>query len=50
MRKTIPDFKSEDEERQFWAEADSTAYVEWESGKRKKLVRLKPSLDRKSVV
>lgn len=44
MRKTIPDFKNEDEERQFWAEADSTAYVEWKSGKRKKFVRLKPSL------
>ena len=44
MRKTIPDFKSEDEERQFWANADSTAYVEWQSGKRKKFVHLKPSL------
>ena len=44
MKKRIPDFKSEEEERQFWATADSTEYVDWQSGKRKKLVRLKPSL------
>lgn len=39
MKKRIPDFKSEEEERQFWATADSTEYVDWQSGKRKKLVR-----------
>ncbi|RME68294.1 MAG: hypothetical protein D6778_02065 [Nitrospirae bacterium] len=27
--KKIPTFKSEDEERQFWAEADSTEYINW---------------------
>jgi predicted DNA binding CopG/RHH family protein len=43
-KKKIPDFKSEDEERRFWATADSTEYVDWESGKRGKFVQLKPSL------
>ena len=44
MKKKIPEFKSEDEERKFWATADSTAYVDWPSAKRKRLVHLKPSL------
>lgn len=44
MKKKIPDFKTEDEERRFWATADSTEYVDWQSGKRRKLIRLKPSL------
>ena len=44
MRKTLPDFKSEEDERKFWSTADSTRYVDWSSAERKKLVRLKPSL------
>jgi predicted DNA binding CopG/RHH family protein len=44
MKKKIPEFKNEDDERKFWATADSTQYVEWPSGKRRKLVNLKPSL------
>ena len=43
-KKKIPDFKSEDDERRFWSTADSTEYVNWEAGKRAKLVQLKPSL------
>jgi predicted DNA binding CopG/RHH family protein len=39
-----PDFKSEDEERRFWATADSREYVDWGAGKRRKLVHLRPSL------
>jgi predicted DNA binding CopG/RHH family protein len=42
--KEIPKFKNEDEERKFWATADSTKYVDWSHGKRKKLIELKPSL------
>lgn len=42
--KKLPKFKNEDDERKFWAAADSTEYVDWPSGKRKKLVQLKPSL------
>jgi predicted DNA binding CopG/RHH family protein len=44
MKKKIPNFKSEDDERRFWAKADSTEYVEWRAGKRRKLTDLKPSL------
>jgi hypothetical protein len=42
--KALPRFKSEEDERKFWATADSTEYVGWAAGKRTKLVRLKPSL------
>jgi len=42
--KEIPKFKTEDEEREFWAAEDSTKYVDWSRGSRKKLVRLKPTL------
>ncbi len=43
-RKRIPEFKSEDAERDFWASADSTRYLNWSSAKRANLVRLKPTL------
>ena len=42
--KKIPKFKNENDERNFWATADSTEYVDWPSGKPRKLVQLKPSL------
>ena len=44
MKKKLPEFKNENDERKFWATADSTDYVDWPSGKRRKLVQLKPSL------
>jgi len=44
MKKKLPGFKNENDEREFWATADSTKYLDWQSGKRKKLVHLKPSL------
>jgi predicted DNA binding CopG/RHH family protein len=43
-KKKLPEFKNEEDERTFWAAVDSTGYLEWSSGKRKKLVHLKPSL------
>ena len=43
-KKKLPEFKDEDRERKFWATADSTEYLNWQPGKRKKLIRLKPSL------
>ena len=43
-KKTLPEFKNEDEERRFWSTADSTEYVDWTAAKRKKLVDLKPSV------
>jgi predicted DNA binding CopG/RHH family protein len=44
MKKKLPEFKNEDAERKFWATADLTEYVDWRSGKRRKLVHLKPSV------
>ena len=44
MTKKIPKFKSEDEERKFWATRDSTEYVDWKKAKRVVLPELKPSL------
>ena len=43
-KKALPKFKTEDEERDFWATADSTEYFDWSSAKRAKLPKLKPSL------
>ncbi|MCX5826775.1 MAG: BrnA antitoxin family protein [Deltaproteobacteria bacterium] len=42
--KKVPIFKSETEERDFWASADSTDYVDWSKAKRVVLSNLKPSL------
>ena len=44
MSKKIPKFKSEDEEREFWATHDSTEHVDWKKAKRVVLPGLKPSL------
>lgn len=41
--KPIPEFDSEEQERQFWAEHDSTEYVDWSRAERRVLTRLKPS-------
>ena len=43
MKKTIPRFKSEAAEREFWATHDSTDYIDWRRGKRITLPNLKPS-------
>jgi predicted DNA binding CopG/RHH family protein len=44
MKKKVPWFKTEDEEREFWASHDSTEYVDWAKGKRVVLSNLKPSV------
>jgi predicted DNA binding CopG/RHH family protein len=43
MQKPVPEFKSEDEERQFWAEHDSTDYLVWSQAQRAIFSNLKPS-------
>ena len=43
MIKPIPNFASEDEERDFWANYDSTEFVDWTSARRLTLSNLKPS-------
>lgn len=44
MQKRVPKFKSEDDEREFWAAHDSTEYVDWKKAKRVVLPNLKPSV------
>ena len=37
--KPIPDFASEEEERQFWQTHDSTEYVDWSKAERVRLLQ-----------
>lgn len=41
--KEIPSFKSEDEEREFWASQNSTEYINWDEAEAIILPKLKPS-------
>jgi len=43
MKKEIPSFKTEEEERQFWQTHDSADYLDWKSAERVTLSKLKPS-------
>ena len=43
-RKKIPTFRDEDAEREFWATADSTDYVDWSEAKRLILPNFRPTL------
>jgi predicted DNA binding CopG/RHH family protein len=43
-KKKIPNFKSEEAERVFWAREDSTEYVDWGKARRAVFPNLKPSL------
>ena len=44
MKKRIPKFKNEDEERDFWATHDSTDYVDWSKSRKVVLSKMKPSI------
>lgn len=44
MKKKVPYFKSESEEREFWATADSTRYIDWKRAQRSVFPNLRPSL------
>ena len=44
MKKQIPEFKSEDSEREFWAKHDSTDFIDWEAAQPRKFIQLKPTL------
>jgi predicted DNA binding CopG/RHH family protein len=41
--KEIPVFKSEDDEREFWANHDSSEYVDWDSAEKVVFPMLKPT-------
>ncbi len=42
--KKIPKFKTEAEERDFWANADSSDYIDWSKARRVLLPNIKPSV------
>ncbi len=42
--KAIPRHKTEDAERGFWAKADSTEYIDWNSAVKTNLPSLRPTL------
>lgn len=44
MKKKIPQFENEDEEREFWSRHDSSEYIDWKKAKRVVLSNLKPSV------
>ena len=41
--KDIPKFNSEEEEREFWTNEDSTQYIDWDKAKPVSFSKLKPS-------
>lgn len=41
---SFPRFRSEDEERSFWAGHDSTEFIDWRAAGRRRFPNLKPSL------
>lgn len=43
MKKRIPKFESEEQERDFWSAEDSAEYIDWGKAKRLTLPNLKPS-------
>lgn len=47
--KELPKFKSEEEERDFWAENDSSEYLDWNHAQKASFSNLKPSLKSISI-
>lgn len=43
-RKKIPTFKDEDAEREFWANVDSTNYIDWSQARRLVLPNFRPTV------
>jgi len=43
-KKAIPEFRSEDAERAYWAKQDSTEVIDWSTAQQRKFPNLKPSL------
>jgi len=48
-KKNIPKFKTEEEEREFWATHDSSEYIDWSKSKTIILPKLKPTLKTISI-
>lgn len=48
-KKNIPQFENEEQEAKFWAENDSTDYIDWNKAKKVKFPNLKPTLKTISI-
>ena len=48
-KKKIPQFRNEDEEREFWASHDSTDYMSWSEANEIIMPNLKPTLKTISI-
>ena len=44
MKKKIPVFKTEEQEREFWSHTDSASYLDWTKGRKLLFPNLKPTL------
>lgn len=49
MKKKVPLFKSDNEEREFWEVHDSTDFIDWNKAERIILPNLKPSVKKISL-
>lgn len=47
--KKIPKFEREEKEQEFWANNDSSEYIDWDKAKKVTLPKLKPSLKTISI-
>jgi len=43
VKKTLPKFQNEEQEREFWEHHDSASYLDWKRGQRVVLPNLRPS-------
>jgi len=49
MKKKLPNFDTEDQEREFWSKSDSTEYIDWSKAEKTILPKLKPSTKKISL-
>ena len=49
MKKKLPNFNTEDQERKFWSKSDSTEYIDWSRSQKTILPNLKPSTKKISL-
>lgn len=49
MKKKLPNFDTEDQEREFWSKSDSTDYIDWSGSEKTILPNLKPSTKKISL-
>ncbi len=49
MKKKIPKFSSEAEERKFWQQNDSSEYIDWSGAEKVLFSKLKPSTRKISI-